>query len=286
MGVMGERAARLGCMLLLMMTAAAAAARQDYHPLAFDQPLKVTRGTMSPRSPYARYLSHDETCRYLVSEQGWLEGDCASVENILINPVPGIASAVIYKPVDEGYVRFDDWSQSKEAIAQIWTDLTAALKAQGERLNRTIVPEKWLVYPTLDPRKAYMDYALSIDWGGVSDVNVKASLFDRSGYVTFLILPARPDASAADIQALVTRLLAAYASDPETSYFDFKPGDKVAAIGAAGVLAALVGVKLAKVAAVGVFAVLLAAGKKLLFLLVVLPFLALKRLLGRRKSDV
>jgi hypothetical protein len=42
------------------------------------------------------------------------------------------------------------------------------------------------------------------------------------------------------------------------------------------------GVKVAKVAGVGLFAVALAFGKKLIFLLIVLPFLALRRLFRRR----
>ena len=83
----------------------------------------------------------------------------------------------------------------------------------------------------------------------------------------------------------MTRFLSAYTSAPATSYFDFKDGDKVAVAGAVGVLAALMGVKVAKIAAVGFFAVALALGKKLVFLLVVVPFLALRRWFRGRRAE-
>ena len=99
-----------------------------------------------------------------------------------------------------------------------------------------------------------MYYALVIDWDGHREINIKASLFDRSGYVPFLIVPERSDMTAAEVEAVTTPMLAAYTSDPETSYFDFKSGDKVAAVGAVGVLATLMGIKLGKVAAFGLLA--------------------------------
>src|SRR5262249_52954933 len=130
-----------------------------------------------------------------------------------------------------------------------------------------------------------MYYALILDWDGHREINIKASLFDRSGYITFLIVPEGGVIDAAQVQTLVTRFLSAYTSDPETAYFDFKDGDKVAVAGAVGVLAALMGVKVAKVAAVGLFAIALALGKKLVFLLVVVPFLALRRLFRRGRAE-
>ena len=156
------------------------------------------------------------------------------------------------------------------------------MKEQSERLHKKLVPQGWLVYPTLDQGKAYMYYALVIDWDGQKEINIKASLFDRSGYVPFLIVPERSDMTAAEVEAVTTRMLAAYTSDPETSYFDFKSGDKVAAVGAVGVLATLMGIKLGKVAAFGLLATLLAIGKKFLIVLVAVPLLALRRLFRRR----
>ena len=259
-----------------------ALAAGSYTPISLTQPLKVSRGKIAPQSPDAAYFTHDESCRFLVSDQGWTENDCAAVENILAAPAPGIDSAVIYKPVSEGYIRFEDWSGSKEQIDEIWTGFVEAMKDQSQRLNKKLVPQGWLVHPTLDKNKAYMYYALIIDWEGRKSVNIKATLFDRAGYVPFVIVPEDSAVTAAQAQALLTRFLSSYTSDPDASYFDFKQGDKVAAIGALGVLATLMGVKVAKVAAVGLFAVALAFGKKLIFLLIVLPFLALRRLFRRR----
>ena len=275
---MGERALRilLACVALAGMGSTPGLAAQDYHPIEFSQPLKLSRGQIFPQFGDATYLSHDESCRFLEKEQGWPPGDCDGVDNLLAAPAPGIDSAVVYKPVNEGYVRFDDWSQSNEQIDGIWAGFVEAMKAQGQRLNKNLVPEGWLVYPTLDKNKAYMYYALVVDWDGRRSINIKGSLFDRSGYVPFLIVPEGATLPGAQVQSVVTRFLSSYTSDPGSSYLDFKPGDKVAVIGAAGVLAALMGVKLAKVAAIGIFATALAIGKKLVFLLLIAPFLGLK----------
>jgi hypothetical protein len=283
---MGETALRILLALLAFAAFAATPGRaaDDYNYISFSQPLKLSRGHVFSKWPGAAYLSHDDTCRSVV-EQGWSPDYCRIVDNVLVTPAPGIARALIYKPVDEGYIRFDDWAQSKEQIDSIWASFVDETKEQGQRLNQKLVPEGWLVYPTLDTSKAYMYYAVVIDWNGRRTINIKGSLFDRSGFVPFLIVPASGTLPGSQVQSMVTRFLASYTSDPDSSYFDFKPGDKVAAFGVASVLAALLGVKAAKVAAVGLFAVALAFGKKLLFLLLVAPFLALKRMFARRRPS-
>jgi hypothetical protein len=283
---MGENAQRtlFASLALAAIGGAAAAGGQDYNPVAFTQPLKLTRGQIVAASPGAAYLSHDESCRLLVSEQGWSPDECGAIENLLAAPAPGIDSALVYKPVYDGHVSFEDWSESKEQIDGIWSGFVETMKAQSQRLNKNLVPESWLVYPTLDKDKAYMYYALVMNWDGHRSINIKGSLFDRSGYVPFLIVPDQATLPGAQVQSVVTRFLASYKSDLDSSYFDFKPGDRVAAIGAAGVLAALLGVKVAKVAAVGFFVTILAFAKKLVFLLVVAPFLGLKRLFAGKRA--
>jgi Protein of unknown function (DUF2167) len=281
MGGIAKRVLFAWIMLIAGCGAAALSAGSD-NPIGFSEPLKLTRGKVVARSPNATYLSHAETCRFLVTEQGWPDGDCDGVENLLAVPVPGIDSAIVYKPVSEGFVRFDDWSGSKDEIDGIWRSFVDAMKEQSRQLGKSLVPEGWLVYPKLDKNRAYMYYALILNWDGHREINIKASLFDRSGYIPFLIVPEGSDIDAAGVQTLVTRFLASYTSDPESSYFDFKNGDKVAVAGTVGVLAALMGVKVAKVAAIGLLAAALAIGKKLVFLLVVVPFLALRRLFRRR----
>src|SRR5579871_2556487 len=155
-GGMGKTALRvlLAWAALAALNGTPSLAGQDYNPIAFSQPLKLSRGQIFPRSADATYLAHDESCRFLEKEQGWPPGDCDGIDNLLAAPAPGIDSAVVYKPVNEGYVRFDDWSQSKEQIDDIWTDFVDAMKAQSQRLNKNLVPEGWLVYPTLDKNKA------------------------------------------------------------------------------------------------------------------------------------
>jgi len=135
-----------------------AVAASSYNPIAFAEPLKLSRGKVVARSPDAAYLSHGESCQFLTTEQGWDGGDCDGVENLLVTPAAGIDSAIVYKPISEGYIQFEDWSQSKEAIDGLWSGFVDSMKEQSERLHKKLVPQGWLVYPTLDQGKAYMYY--------------------------------------------------------------------------------------------------------------------------------
>ena len=109
------------CVALVALCCEPVLAAGSYSQLDFTQPLKVSRGKVAPRSAGAAYLSHDDSCQFLVSEQGWETGDCDGVENLLVGPAAGIDSAIVYKPISEGHIQFEDWSQSKEEIDGLWS---------------------------------------------------------------------------------------------------------------------------------------------------------------------
>ena len=56
---------------------------REYDPINFTQKLNFERGSLSPRSEDAIYLSHSETCRLVRKEFGWKESQCDEVENIV-----------------------------------------------------------------------------------------------------------------------------------------------------------------------------------------------------------
>lgn len=257
-----------------------------YSPINFTQPLSLLRGSLSPISPNSVYLSHDDSCALVQKEFGWEKESCNFIENIVFGHLPGIDTLIIEKPNSEGYVKFDDWDNdnSKDEINEIWNEVVEGSKEQSTVLGYDVTPVKWAVYPKLDKKKSYMYYAILINWNGELVINAKATLFDRAGYVPFKIVPGKEDISEAELTRIVETTLQSYSPRQEQSYLDFKDGDKVAAAGALGVLATLVGVKYGKTIATGLVAMGLILAKKLWFLIFV-PFVFLKNLIFRNKNS-
>lgn len=115
-------------------------------------------------------------------------------------------------------------------------------------------------------------------------VQGRGSLFDRQGYVPFRLIPESANLSEVELQRLVEISLDAYQPKAQQAYFDFQDGDKVAAVGALGVLATLVGVKYGKTAATGFVAILLLFLKKAWFVLL-LPLIFLKKFFTSKKAE-
>jgi len=256
-----------------------------YTPVNFTQPLKLSRGSLFPKSQNSIYLSHNDSCSFIQREFGWEKDNCYLIENIVFGHLTGIDTLIIEKPNSEGYVKFDDWDRenSKDEITAIWNEMVEGSKEQSKVLGYDVTPVKWVVYPNLDKKKSYMYYAILINWNGELVINAKATLFDRTGYVAFRIVPDKEDISEAELTRIVETMLRSYYPNNEQSYFDFQDGDKVAAAGALGVLATLIGVKYGKSIATGLVAMALVLAKKLWFL-ILLPVIFLKNLIFPNKE--
>lgn len=259
-------------------------AEVNYNPVNFTEPLNLSRGSLTATSPGGIYLSHEDTCNLLVEESGWERESCGSVENLVVGTPAGVDSYIVYKPNNDGFVVFDDWdADTDEEIAAIWDSYAEGLKAQGERLGIEVKPVRWYVYPTLNQEEAMMYYAIMTEWDGVPNINVNATLFDRRGYVTFGMVLASADPGEAVATALMLDTLSSYQPTQEESYFDFSEGDKIAAVGAMGVLATLMGVKYGKGFFAAALGILLLVVKKAWFILL-LPLIFVKRLFKGKSS--
>ena len=255
-----------------------------YNPVNFSEPLSLYRGKISPISPDSLYFDDEDRCNILMNEWGW--ASCDGIEAMIIGLAPGIDTVMVETPNSEGFVKLDDWegADRQDEIDAIWNDFVEGSKEQGKALGESIVPVRWYVYPTLNKEKSYLYYAILIDWEGEKVINAKASLFDRQGYIPLRIIPDSSDLSEAELQRLVEISLNAYQPETQQAYFDFQDGDKVAAVGAIGVLAALVGVKYGKAAATGIIAIALLFLKKAWFVLL-LPLIFLKNLIFKKKAE-
>lgn len=254
-----------------------------YNPVNFTEPLSLYRGKISPVSPDSLYFDDEDRCNILMNEWGW--DSCEGIEAMIVGLAPGIDTVMVETPNSDGHVTLDDWEEAdrQEEIDAIWKEFVEGSREQGKALGERIEPVRWYVQPTLNKEKSYLYYAVLIDWEGEMIINAKASLFDRQGYITFRLIPDSADLSETALQQLVETSLDAYQPKTQQAYFDFQDGDKVAAVGAIGVLATLVGVKYGKAAATGILAIILIFLKKAWFLLLI-PLVFLKNIIFRKRK--
>lgn len=257
-----------------------------YEPVPFTEPVDLARGRISPMGSEGYYLTGKDACHLVTTEWAWERASCSEVDKIMLVPSDEIDTLVISTPNSEGYVSFEDWERKDrdKEIAAIWKTLVEGTKAQGQQLGVEIKMVDWLVYPTLKEENHYLYYATRLTWDGAPQINIKASKFDRRGYVSMMLLPLDANATAADIEEMIETVLASYEPTATNAYADFSQGDKVAAAGVLGVLATLVGVKYGKAAAIGLGALFLAFAKKL-WILILVPLIALKNRLFKKKED-
>lgn len=128
-----------------------------------------------------------------------------------------------------------------------------------------------------------MYYAFSVRWGEDISVNAKAASLDREGRVPFTLVPLDANLPPDQLRQLIVHTVSNYKATPGQSYAEFTSGDKVAAIGAVGLLASMLGVKYGKAASAGIALVVLAFLKKAWFL-IAFPFLWLIKKLRKPKG--
>lgn len=250
----------------------------------FTEALSVSRGKITPMSQTGEVWMQSYYCSIVKSEWGW--DDCNGIDAFIVGMNSDIDTLIVSTPDSEGLVKFDDWKDGdlKEEISAIEASLSENLREQSKIAGQTIEFRNWRVYPTLDEEKKIMYYATDIAWGNEVSTNVKATVFDRYGYVSFLIMPSSADLDADGVRRVVLDAISHYTPNPSADYSSFASGDKVAAVGAVGVLATLIGVKYTKTALAGVFAIVLVLLKKA-WLIVLLPFFAIKKYLSRNKNN-
>ncbi|WP_193367834.1 DUF2167 domain-containing protein [Pelagibius marinus] len=226
---------------------------------------------------YDRLLNAEETC---------------TIEAILFPPEDSAVDTVYFSPPNEiGYVDMEEWTDDASSqIDEIWESYVEGSKAQSERLGYEVKPVKWVLYPTLNKETKVMTYGFLLTFNGDPVINLHSVKFTRNGYVEMTVVTYDEMLSAANssFDDVANYAASSYTPDSGFRYADFKDGDKVAAIGAVGVLATVMGVQYSQkgtLAAIG--AAILVFAKKLWFLLIAIPVAiwgGIRRLFGRGKT--
>lgn len=217
-------------------------------------------------------LRGEEACTY----SRLLNADVVCETEAIVFPPEGAAIDSIYygPPEDIGHVNMDDWTEDVNAqIDEIWDSYVEGAKQQSERIGYPVTPVKWVLYPTLNKHARVMTYGILLDFGGDEVINLVTVKFTRSGYVVMEVVTSDEMLAAysANFDGVSVYAASTYEPGAGLRYADFRDGDKVAAIGAVGVLASVIGVKHSKgwlAAAGGMILVFL---KKFWFVLLAIP---------------
>jgi uncharacterized membrane-anchored protein len=249
--------------------------------------VEVGRGTITAQGAIA--LQGEAACtfdRLLNAEE-----TCVT-DAVLFPPKSETAIVSIYftPPEEIGYVDMEEWTEDiSSQIDELWENYVQGTKDQSARLGYDVTPVRWVLYPTLDKEAKVMTYGILLNFGGEEVINLQTIKFTRKGYVEMTVVTSEADLAAA---ALGFDEVAAYASntyapDAGFRYADFKDGDKIAAIGAVGVLASVMGVEYSKKGTLAaIFAAIVVFAKKLWFLLLAVPVMiwgAVKKVFGGSK---
>lgn len=248
----------------------------------FTEPMIVSRGTLNPSSPDAEVWASSYWCPIVKSEWGWTS--CDGIDAFIVGYNASVDTIIIEKPNSDGFVKFDDWRSDDLAneIAKIEEALIASVKDQEKKIGMPVSFKGWRVFPTLNEEKHVLYYATDIDWNGEVSTNIKISVFDRSGYVAMRVIPTSSSLDGGEIERIVLSSVANYAPNTSEGYSKFVSGDKIAAVGAVGVLATMIGVKYSKGLWAGLMVLLLAVFKKA-WILLFLPLIWIKKLFQRKE---
>ncbi|WP_068082448.1 DUF2167 domain-containing protein [Polycladidibacter stylochi] len=250
----------------MCFTFASHASEPPLEYIPFESPTKASRGSLDPVSQESYLVTRPKYCQIVTEEWGW--DNCDGLELFIVNYTDAINILISEAPNSEGLVKFDEWQSDdhNDQIKEIEEQLKESISAQAKALNANISFEGWKVYPTLNIHNNSMFYAYNLKWEGEFVTNIKLSLFDRQGYVVFRITPNESNLNEAQLSALIENVIQNYHPVEGEKYADFKDGDKVAAVGAMGVLAGLLGVKYGKIAGAGLLALLFKKGGILILL--------------------
>ena len=262
----------------MTLTAAQAQSESDQAQIdnLFTQAADVSEGAQVPDATIiaegGTLLQGEQACTY----SRLLNADVTCTTAAIVFPHEGVGIDSIYyeAPVNVGHVNMDDWAEDVNSqIDEIWESYVEGSKAQSERIGYQVVPVKWVQYPTLNKAAKVLTYGILLDFGGTEAINLTTIKFTRSGYVVMDVVTSDEMLAARSSNYDGASVYASKTYVPKTGmrYADFQTGDKVAAIGAVGVLASVIGVKHSKGWLAGISAGILLALKKFWFLLLVVP---------------
>ncbi|HEU4968190.1 DUF2167 domain-containing protein [Sphingomonas sp.] len=271
--------------------AKAKALLESLHPQSGDVAVPTAHATLHLGKAYY-FLPADDARRVLVEAWGNPSEAADGVLGLVIpagkTPYDDTWGAVVTYE-ETGHVKDDDAKTTDyDEVLRGWQDSEPQI---NERRKAEGFPEQhivgWAQPPSYDPRSHSMVWARNIAFSGQPEnsLNYDVRLLGRTGVLSLNLLTGM--SKLVETRASAATLAQTASFDTGARYADYQPGtDKLADYGLAGLVAGGVGVVAAK--KLGLLAIMLGVGKKLIVVLLAGFALAgrkIKSLFGRGEPD-
>ena len=175
----------------------------------------------------------------------WAFGHAAGDENVLF--IRGDGYDIYVDFIEAGYTKVDDWKNinskdlldSMKKIAESNADY---LKQRGLSYVKQI---DWIFKPNLNNQNKSVNYSYKVTWSdGEETMESKNIILAKKGHLeTAWVLAYNKDLNFQDEANFSKEFAEGIVFDEGFKYSDYKPGDKLAAVGIGGLVAGSLGVK-------------------------------------------
>jgi uncharacterized membrane-anchored protein len=192
---------------------------------------------------------------------------------------------LIFSYFDEGYIDDSDWEKldSDDLMQGVIEGTVEANKIRAVNGVAELNVKGWVKEPTYDRARDVALYVIEAESEDESIFNSVALKLGREGFTRITLVG--PANSPQDSETTLTAALDSHSFHDGFLYSDYEPGNRMAGIGLASLVALTAGSKNGKGIAAGVLATLLIFAKKLWFV-IFLPFVFLwdkiKQKIGRK----
>lgn len=198
----------------------------------------------------------------------WINGVQYNID-VFVQELDG--SYTDYSFDNSGYVKLDDWKDVNpdKFLKELQSGKEESNKQRKAKGFNTITSIEWFREPTLNKEKNTVSYATNVTFSdNSSSINAALLILGRYGYAEATVV-ARIEKFNLSGSQILDSVISNYDFVEQKKYTNFSTGDKVAAAGIGGLLAASMGVKAFKA---GGIAALLLILKKAWFVLLI-PFI-------------
>ncbi|MBI2256533.1 MAG: DUF2167 domain-containing protein [Proteobacteria bacterium] len=241
--------------------------------------IEASHSTVKPPAGFSTLLGKEaQRYEYLINGV-----EFPLTEFVVYNPDDHVEVAIEFRR--EGFVKDDDWSDvdPDDFLKQLIEGQQEANKERAANGQEPFDVIGWIEKPSYDATTHVAHYVLELGDDQQRWPNAVAVKLGREGYHKFIWVGDMEQYRENGKQVLAS-VLDGHSYDEGYRYVDYKGGDKVAAYGIAGLVAAVAGVKLGKGLLAGGLAFLAIAGKKFAILIVPLAaglWAAVKRFFRR-----
>ncbi len=175
----------------------------------------------------------------------WTYGLPAEKDIVML--IRGSGYDVYLDYVDDGYVKLDDWKNvdPKDFLSQMRDIAKSNANYLKEKKLDYVNKIDWIFKPTLNNENKSVSYSYKVDWNsGAESMESKNIILGKKGYLeSAFVVSYKKDMDLKLESDFSKDFVNGVVFEEGFKYSDYKPGDKLAAVGIGGLVAGSLGVK-------------------------------------------